>query len=480
MNQMGQKTITVIIGLGATGLSCARFLSLQSVPFVMMDTRHNPPMLKQWQQEFPDQPLQLGGLDAEILSSAASLIVSPGISLQQAEITQAVAQGAVLRSDIDLLREATSAPFVCITGSNGKTTVTSLLGEMARDAGVDVVVAGNIGLPVLDAYLERKALGCDAQLYVLELSSFQLERSQNLHARAATVLNVTADHMDRYRDLEDYRAAKLKIYEGAQSCVVHTADALTRCEALPSDVKLIEVDCRQGGAGFESPYAVETTVFSLIEQHQEVYLAKNNEPFFVLSRLGIKGRHNQFNALVAYALGCEAGLDASSMCETLARFSGLPHRCEWLGEYGGVHYINDSKATNEGACIAAIEGLSDPSLAEKHLLLIAGGDAKGASFELLPEAVAAHVKQVILLGQSKIELNALLSPHVECTEVETLADAVEKAQSLALAGDTVLLSPACASLDMFDNFEHRGRVFTEAVRALVHESGIAGGANASC
>jgi UDP-N-acetylmuramoylalanine--D-glutamate ligase len=368
---------------------------------------------------------------------------------------------------------------VCITGSNGKTTVTSLLGEMARDAGVDVVVAGNIGLPVLDAYLERKALGRDAELYVLELSSFQLERSQNLHARAATILNVTADHMDRYRDLEDYRAAKLKIYDGAQTVVVNAADALTYSAKLPSGVKLIEVDCRPR-AVMASKSALESTVFSLVEDQQALWLAKDNELFFPVSRLGLRGRHNQFNALVAYALGSEAGLDPLSMQATLARFSGLAHRCEWLGEYRGVNYINDSKATNEGASIAAIEGLCDAADTEKRLVLIAGGDAKGASFDLLPTVVANHVKHLVLLGQSKLELEALLSEHVECTVVDTMAEAVDRASSLASAGDTVLLSPACASLDMFDNFEHRGRVFSEAVRHLGLESGMAGGENATC
>ena len=437
----------IIVGLGVTGLSVARYLAGRDLPFAVCDTRTNPPGLDKLKRFAPMADLYLGELDAQLLSSADELIVNPGIPLSTPAIQTAIQAGVKVVGDIELFARAAEAPIVAITGSNAKSTVTTLVGLMAEKAGRRVAVGGNIGTPALDL------LDSKADLYVLELSSFQLETTEALNAEVATVLNISEDHMDRYADLGAYHLAKHRIFRGARQVVVNRDDALTR--PLVAD----RLPCWSFGLG-----KPDFRGFGLIEQDGQKHLAFEFKALMPVSELKIRGAHNQANALAALALGHAVGLPMTAMLEALRDFPGLPHRCQWVGQHAGVDYYDDSKATNVGAALAAIEGFG--GTLQGRQVLIAGGDGKGADFSPLCEPISRYCRAVVLLGRDADKLEQVLKGHVPLQRVSSLDEAVSAAASLAQPGDAVLLSPACASLDMFANFGERGRLFAAAVGRL--------------
>lgn len=437
----------IIVGLGVTGLSVARYLAGRELPFAVCDTRADPPGLDKLKRFAPMADLYLGELDARMLSSADELIVNPGIALSTPAIQAAIKAGVRVVGDIELFARAADAPIIAITGSNAKSTVTTLVGLMAGKAGKRVAVGGNIGTPALDL-LEQ-----NAELYVLELSSFQLETTDALNAEVACVLNISEDHMDRYADLAAYHLAKHRIFRGARQLVVNRDDALTR--PLVAD----RLPCWSFGLG-----KPDFRGFGLIEQGGEKHLAFEFKTLMPVSELKIRGAHNQANALAALALGHAAGLPMAAMLEALREFAGLPHRCQWVGQHAGVDYYDDSKATNVGAALAAIEGFGGDLQGKQ--VLIAGGDGKGADFSALVGPISRHCRAVVLLGRDAGQLEQVLRGQVPLQRVDSLDQAVAAATRLAEPGDAVLLSPACASLDMFSNFEERGRLFAAAVGRL--------------
>ncbi|MAL99904.1 MAG: UDP-N-acetylmuramoyl-L-alanine--D-glutamate ligase [Alteromonadaceae bacterium] len=437
----------LVVGLGQTGLSCVRYLRAQGCDVVVADSRAAPPGLAELKSNWPEVECHSGPFDPALFRRFNELLVSPGVSLAEPAIQAAAKAGAVLSGDIDLFSKAAQAPIVAITGSNGKSTVTTLVGEMARGAGLRVAVGGNIGVPALDLLDEA------VQLYVLEVSSFQLETTDVLGARAATILNISDDHMDRYASRMDYFQAKQRIFRGCRVAVVNVDEPLSQ-PLLRDDmaVRSFAVD------------RVNPDTFSTRTDEGERWVTWGFDNLIPVRELGVKGDHNIANVMAALALGQAAELPFEAMVEAIKQFRGLPHRCQLVREVGGVNYINDSKGTNVGASVAAINSLAD---GEHKIVLIAGGDGKGADFSPLAKPVAAHCRALITLGRDADRLMAVLSGQVPVAEkVNAMADAVARAADLAQPGDTVLLSPACASLDMFRNFEDRGEQFARAVEAL--------------
>lgn len=447
MSLIASDQFRIVVGLGKSGMSLVRFLAQQGVRFAVADTRANPPELATLQRDYPQVEVRCGELDVDFLCRASELYVSPGLALSTPALREAAARGVKMSGDIDLFTRHAKAPIVAITGSNAKSTVTTLVGEMAAAAGRKVAVGGNIGTPALDL------LNDDVELYVLELSSFQLETTERLNAEVATCLNVSEDHMDRYDGMAQYHLAKHRIFRGARQVVVNRDDALSR--PLIAD----QVPCWTFGLG-----KPDFKRFGLIEENGEKLLAFQFETLMPTAELKIRGAHNQSNALAALALGHAVGLPFEAMLQTLRHFAGLPHRCQWVRELRGVGYYDDSKATNVGAALAAIEGLG-ADIAGK-LVLIAGGDGKGADFSALKAPVAKFCRALVLLGRDAELLATALGDAAPMVRVKTLDEAVQRAAELAQSGDAVLLSPACASLDMFKNFEERGRLFAQAAEGL--------------
>ncbi|MDJ0806486.1 MAG: UDP-N-acetylmuramoyl-L-alanine--D-glutamate ligase, partial [Gammaproteobacteria bacterium] len=390
----------------------------------------------------------VGGFRPEVFQAAARLVVSPGVSLQEPVIQAARQRGAEILGDIELFARVAKAPVVAITGSNGKSTVTSLLGEMAKGAGRKVAVGGNLGSPALDLLRD------DIELYVLELSSFQLESTDSLHASAAVVLNISADHMDRYRDLDHYAATKAVIYRHAGIAVINRDDPRAAACAVGVGAEI--------GFTLGSP---EGDDFGICENQEAGWLCQGPAPLIPVSELRIPGRHNQANALAALALGSAVDLPMSAMLQALRIFPGLPHRTQFVAERRHLRWYNDSKGTNVGATVAALQGLH-PEIGESRTILIAGGDCKGADFSGLASVVEQTARAVILIGRDAPLIAAALQDRVQLVFAKTLSDAVQQALNLGRPGDRVLLSPACASFDMFRNFEARGQAFMNAVEAL--------------
>ncbi|MET0611260.1 MAG: UDP-N-acetylmuramoyl-L-alanine--D-glutamate ligase [Pseudomonas caspiana] len=447
MSLIASDHFRIIVGLGKSGMSLVRFLASRGVSFAVADTRENPPELATLRRDYPQVDVRCGELDVEFLCRANELYVSPGLALATPALQQAAARGVKLSGDIELFARYAKAPIIAITGSNAKSTVTTLVGEMAAAAGKRVAVGGNLGTPALDL------LGDDVELYVMELSSFQLETTDQLGAEVATVLNISEDHMDRYSGLPAYHLAKHRVFRGARQVVVNRQDVLTRPligEGLP---------CWTFGLNKPDFHG-----FGLREEDGEKYLAFQFDNLMPVRELKIRGAHNQANALAALALGHAVGLPMDAMLSSLRSFGGLEHRCQWLRERNGVSYYDDSKATNVGAALAAIEGLG--SDIEGKLVLIAGGDGKGADFSGLRAPVAANCRAVVLIGRDAELIAQALGDGVELVRVATLEEAVLRCAEIAQAGDAVLLSPACASFDMFKNYEERGRLFAQAVGDL--------------
>lgn len=437
---------TLIVGLGKTGLSCVRYLSGQGREIAVADSRLQPPGRDELKAGWPDVPIYLGEFDEELFAGFNELIVSPGISIAEPAIAGAAARGARIRGDIDLFADAADAPIIAITGSNGKTTVTTLVGEMARAAGRNVQVGGNIGTPALDL------LDQGADLYVLELSSFQLETTEELGALAATVLNVSDDHMDRYPDKMAYFQAKQRIYRGCKNAIVNLDDALS----TPMARDTLRFLC----FGFNR---VNPETFSTRDDDQGTWITWGLDNLLLASELQLMGRHNISNVMAALALGHAAGLAMEPMLEVARSFRGLPHRCEFVRNLNGVDYINDSKGTNVGATVAAIESLVPDS---GKVILIAGGDGKGADFQPLAEPVAACCRALVLIGRDAGKISEAVGVSVPQYRATSLQEAVSLARQAAEPGDRVLLSPACASFDMFRDYNDRGEQFRALVEGL--------------
>jgi UDP-N-acetylmuramoylalanine--D-glutamate ligase len=417
----------------------------QQQAFVLLDTRTSPPNLEAIKKEFPNTQLELGELDTETLLSCEEIIVSPGIPVETPAIAAAKAAGIPVIGDIELFVRYAKAPIVAITGSNAKSTVTTLVGEMAVKAGIKVAVGGNLGTPALEL------LADDIELYVMELSSFQLETVTKLNAKVATILNISADHLDRYTDMRAYILAKLRVYFGAEHIVVNRNDILTH-PPLAANVKPIYFG---GKADFGS--------FGLIDDNGETFLAKNLKPLLSAHELKISGKHNIDNALAALALGDAAGIPITAMVETLKEFRGLHHRCEYVATKNGVDFYNDSKGTNIGATVAAISGLSrEPA----QLIVIAGGEGKGQDFTELNPVLQKNPCRLVLIGRDAPIIAQAVEGNAQVEFASSMQDAINKAFAQANSGDAILLSPACASFDMFKNYEDRGNQFCAAVLAL--------------
>lgn len=431
----------LVVGAGETGLSVARFLNRNGIRFAVVDSRDRPPSLGELLESMPDAAVFTGGFDAAAFKVATHLIVSPGVSLREDSIVKAHEQGARIIGDIDLLAACTEAPIVAITGSNGKSTVTTMLGAMARAAGKNVAVGGNLGTPALDL------LAPDVDLYVLELSSFQLERTQLLNAAAATVLNVSPDHLDRHDGIDGYALEKQKIFRGDGVMVLNADDPIVNEMAMPG--RRI------------STFAIRTEAeFHLAWEGQKGYLMHDERRLMALDELPLEGLHNAANALAALALGAAIGIEERLMCDALKKFKGLSHRMQRVAVKKGITWVNDSKATNIGACVAALQGYT------RKVVLIAGGDAKGADMNELVPAIKSQAKSVIVMGKDGPLIEQALNGCVPVYRAENVAKAVKIAADIAEQGDTVLLSPACASLDQYKNYKERGEKFATAVLEL--------------
>jgi len=437
LNQEDSKVL--IIGLGTTGFSVARFFYSLDIRFAVIDSRDKPPLIEQLAEQMPDVPVFTGGFDKAALEVATHLVVSPGVSLNEESIHKAAVAGVRILSDIDLFACATEKNVIAITGSNGKSTVTTMLGEMGKAAGKKTAIGGNLGVPALDL------LAQDAELYVLELSSFQLERTSVLNARAATVLNVSADHLDRHEGIMGYAKEKQRIFHGNGTMILNADDPMV-------------MSMQEQGRDFQL-FSIKTTADFYWDEKSNS-LMHGNLILMQRSDLLLQGLHNVANALAALALGNAVGLDERAMCTALKSFKGLEHRMQKVAELNGVSWVNDSKATNTGACIAALHGY------EKKVLLIAGGDAKGADMQELYPVIKEKCKGVVLMGKDAGLIAQALNNCVPIYSAVNIKEAVKIAAGLAQAGDSVLLSPACASLDQYKNYMERGNKFTAAVMEL--------------
>lgn len=438
----------VVLGLGHTGLSALRWLFAQGASVVVTDTRESPPNLQIVRNEMPNVEIFLGDFDTSLLQTAELMVISPGIALSTPAVQQAIEAGVPVVGDVELFAQFRSpnAKVIAITGSNGKTTVTTLVGEMCKSAGLKTIVAGNIGLPVLEA-LEMDV----PDVYVLELSSFQLETTNNLIADAATVLNVTEDHMDRYADLASYAAAKAHVFYKAKHQVLNRDDAWSMVMERPQlALTTYGLDDADG--------------FGIEDKNNEIWLCDSGKHLINAADLHIKGAHNASNALAALALCRAIGLEYAPLLSTLYNFKGLPHRVEWVAEIDEVDYYDDSKGTNVGATCAAISGLP------QKIVLIAGGDGKDQNFSPLVRPVKDNARAVVLIGRdAHIIENVLLETAVPIYHAQDMQEAVAIAKRVAQAGDAVLLSPACASLDMYENYIRRAEAFVAAVKRLEME-----------
>ncbi|MCF6280933.1 MAG: UDP-N-acetylmuramoyl-L-alanine--D-glutamate ligase [Candidatus Polarisedimenticolaceae bacterium] len=437
----------LVVGLGKTGLSCVRFLSQNGKTVAVTDSRDVPPALAELNSELPDVAVFVGGFRAEIFAAADQLIVSPGVSLREPLLQQAAGRNAEIIGDIELFAREAAAPIIVITGSNGKSTVTTLLGVMVKHAGINVAMGGNLGEPALNLLDDK------VELYLLELSSFQLETTESLYAVAAVVLNISPDHLDRYDSIEEYAATKSKIYRGAEIGVINRDDPMV-CAMMGEATNEV-------GFTLQEPSGSD---FGLRQDERGLWFCKGEERLMLTAEMRQSGSHNHANALAALALGEAIGLPMAGMLEVLRHFAGLPHRTQFITKRRDVDWYDDSKGTNTGATISALKGLAldDGS----RTVLIAGGVAKGADFRLLRPVVAATTKAVVLIGEATEQLEETLSGCAPLHRAATMDEAVKMAAELAAPGDRVLLSPACASFDMFDNYQQRGEIFIAAVDRL--------------
>lgn len=442
------KTYVLVLGLGKTGQSIARYLRRKNIPFIVYDTREHPADLEAFYSEFNDVDVFLGLFPEALLENVSDVMSSPGVSLDIPLIQAVLSKKIPIYGDIECLARESTAPMIAITGTNGKSTVTTIVGEMAQMAGINVAVAGNIGTPVLDL-LDN---GIHYNLWVLELSSFQLDLTTSLAPVAATILNITSDHLDRHHSFQSYVDAKQNVYHRAATMIYNRDDELT---------KPVDHLTHLTSFGLDVPV---TGQWGIIEDGSQSFLAYGAEKLMSVEQLKIKGRHNWANALAACALAHAAGIDFQCMTTVLKQFAGLPHRVQWVRTLNGVDWINDSKGTNIGATCSAISGIGGSM--QGKIVLIAGGQGKGADFSELSSTMAEHVRTVVLIGEDADKMERALADVVPVLRAATLEEAVKLAHCQAQSGDVVMLSPACASQDMFRDFNDRGQVFVSAVEEL--------------
>ncbi len=440
--------LKVVAGLGISGVAAVNFLHEHGYRVAVTDSRKTPP----GHDQIPsDVQTSFGQLDQELLLQAEEIVISPGLDPQLPEIQAAIAQGIAVVSEIQILRRFTDKPIMAITGSNAKSTVTTLIGLMAKDAGVKVAVGGNLGRPALDLTKD------DPELYILELSSFQLETTSNLHAEVAVILNMSEDHLDRHGDMMGYHTAKHRIFQGVKKVVYNRDDSLTR--PLVPDATPMQ------SFGLNAP---DMNQYGILKENDgTMWLARGRERILKSSEMYIQGTHNVANALACLALGEAIGLPLASMLETLKTFKGLEHRCEFVKDVQGVRYYNDSKGTNIGATLAAIDGLGaaiEPQ--QGKVAIILGGQGKGQDFTALRDALSKYAKLAVLIGEDRAVIEQAIAGTTTLLHAASLQEAVELCQQHTQAHDVVLLSPACASFDMFKGYSERGHQFVECVNTL--------------
>ena len=447
-----QSKLYLVAGLGKTGHSIARYLQRRNCSFVAFDTRKQPQNLPEFNTEFPGVDVFLADLPDELYGQITEIICSPGVATDEPHIQKAIDMGIPVIGDIECLAREVKVPVIAITGTNGKSTVTTLVGEMAKAANLAVAVAGNIGAPVLDLLDD----GIQYDLWVLELSSFQLDLTSSLAPIAATILNVSPDHLDRHHHMDAYIQAKQRVYNQAKTLIHNRADGQTFPAKAFADkpMRVISFGLDAGEEG----------LWGIINSAGTNYLAYGQELILSVDQLKIKGRHNWENALAACALASTTSITRGDMISVLQSFAGLPHRCQWVRTMDGVNWINDSKGTNIGATLSAISGIGGSM--QGKIVLIAGGQGKGADFTELRAPMAEYVRSIVLIGEDADILESALADVVHVIRAPSLDAAVTLAKSQAQPGDVVLLSPACASLDMFRDFNHRGDSFAAAVEAL--------------
>ncbi len=484
--------LVLVLGLGETGLSLARWLVAQGARVRAADSREQPPALAEVRFQLPQVEIFCGAYRDQILSGIDLVAISPGVALAEPLVQRAMARGIPVVGDIELfaqqirMQHSSASPLsptlsrkgrggkrevgqagilsqdknsqkqpliLAITGSNGKTTVTGMVGSMCRASGLDTAVAGNISPAVLDVLLQRG--GQQPEVWVLELSSFQLETTSSLNADAATVLNVSEDHLDRYADMEAYTAAKARIFSGDGVQVLNRDDARSMGMALPGRAQIT--------FGLDAPRTADD--WGIVREGDEIWLMQGQQRILNSKELQVTGLHNVANALAALALCSSIGLPLAPLLDALRAFKGLPHRVERVAEINGVIYYDDSKGTNVGATVAALQGLG------RRAVLIAGGEGKGQDFSPLNPAVTQHARAVVLIGRDADKIAAALQGcGIPVVRAHNMADAVRLSAALAQPGDAVLLSPACASFDMFRNYAHRAEVFVGAVHELQGET----------
>jgi UDP-N-acetylmuramoylalanine--D-glutamate ligase len=452
VNFAGRKVL--VLGLGDTGLSMAKWLSRRGASVRFADTRARPPRLAELKRSLPSVAAHCGPFRDEIFADVEFIAASPGVPLAEPVVRRALDAGVKVVGDIELFAQALPVrrpQIIAVTGTNGKSTVTSLAGSMARAAGADCEVAGNIGPAVLDALMRREDEGQAADLWVLELSSFQLETTTSLAADAATVLNISEDHLDRYRVIDDYARAKARIFSGGGIQILNRDDPRSLALALPGRKTI--------SFGLDAPRHTED--WGLTHLGGEPWFAQGPNALLAVREMKLAGLHNAANALAALALCRALGLPLQPLLAALREFKGLPHRVELVGEADGVRWYDDSKGTNVGSTVAALAGLAQGGV---RLVLIAGGDGKGQNFSPLKEAVARSARGLVLIGRDAPLIEAAVAgAGVPVLRAASMDEAVGLAARCARSGDAVLLSPACASFDMFRDYRHRGEVFRQAV-----------------
>ena len=434
----------VVYGLGKTGLSVARYLARNDVNAIYVDSRETPPGVEELEDVCPGAEVVVGKTPQTLLKKASRVIASPGISDSDSFLAAARDAGIDVVSDIELFVSEAKAPLIAVTGSNGKSTVTTLLSLMCTAAGKTGLAGANLGVPALDLLEEDVP-----DFYILELSSFQLQRTKNLPAKVAVLLNISPDHLDWHGSEEEYREAKYRVFDQAESVVFNRADEDVESR-LPEGVPALSF-------GLDEPADDE---YGLVADANDVFLARGEQLLLAVSDIALVGTHNQANCLAALAVGQLMGLDTSPMLQVLNEYPGLPHRMQAVGRFRGVRYINDSKATNVGAAIASVDSV------QGAVVLIAGGQGKGGDFDRLATATTGHLRAAILIGEDAPAMEAAFAGLTPTERAENMRDAVSRAAELAETGDTILLAPACASFDQYPDYLARGEDFTRIVEAL--------------
>ncbi|NND00175.1 MAG: UDP-N-acetylmuramoyl-L-alanine--D-glutamate ligase [Gammaproteobacteria bacterium] len=444
-----QYAAATVIGLGATGFSVVRYLRARGMQVAVVDSRLNPPFVKQLDEQYPDVALHSGNFSEVGFPEADLLVTSPGVSLAEPFLRKAKRRGAHVVGDIELFIQENTRPLIAITGSNGKSTVTALVGEMCEAGGLGTLVAGNIGLPALDALTDR----VDYRVAVLELSSFQLEATSQVPAEAVAILNVSADHMDRYDSMGDYLLAKARILRGAKRVVLPRHDEQLQQFTGSSKVRTFALDAPSS----DGDYGIKR-----FSNHR--WLVKGQNRLIKLRQIPLLGLHNVENVLAAFALVEFLDLPLKRLVSAVQSFAGLPHRMQTVRVNDEVTWVNDSKATNVGSTSTALRNL------EEDIIWIAGGQGKGADFHALRPAIHKKVKMLILLGEDADKIISAVGDLLPVKRVSTMRQAVEVAGREAAPKSVVLLSPACASFDMYRNYEHRGEDFAKQVNAWIERS----------